>query len=147
MIRRLCPDDKDIYVKMAIDFYHSSAVSHPIPMENITKSFDHMVNDGTYMQGFMLEDDNTPAGFCTVSLTYSQEAGGQVLWIEDFYVLPEHRSKGMGREFFRFLKNEFPEAVRWRLEITEENEGAKRLYERTGFEVCPYIGMICEDPQ
>lgn len=145
MIRRINKNDRAVYLEMAEAMYNSEAVSHSVPAANFEKAFEHMINDGTYFEGFIMEYENRSAGFCAVAKSYSQEAGGIVLWVEDLYVLPEYRSKGLGNELFDFLEKEYGDKiVRMRLEITETNQGAKRLYERRGFEVCPYVPMIRE---
>ncbi|MGN0667475.1 MAG: GNAT family N-acetyltransferase [Huintestinicola sp.] len=146
MVRRICVTDRDEYLKMASEFYNSDAVSHPVPAENFANAFEHMINGGLYMDGYILESVGKTAGFCTIAKTYSQEAGGMVIWIEDLYVRPQFRSHGLGSELFDYLEKECTAmgAVRQRLEITESNTAAKRLYERRGFEVCPYIPMIRE---
>lgn len=145
MIRRLIPSDREIYIKMAEEFYSSSAVSHSVPKENFGKAFDHMVTTGVYMTGYLFELDDSPAGFGVIAKTYSQEAGGTVIWIEDLYVRSEYRGKGLATDFFSRIGDDYKDAaVRWRLEITKDNIDAKRLYERIGFETCPYIPMIKE---
>lgn len=144
MTRKISPSDRQDYLKMAEEFYNSSAVSHPVPPENFRQAFEHMINDGRYMNGFIIEHNGEAAGFCAVAKTYSQEAGGIVIWIEDFYVRPEFQSKGLGRECLEYIRKSYSEAVRFRLEVTDVNEGARRLYERIGFEVSPYVNMVME---
>ena len=42
--------------------------------------------------------------------------------------------KGCRTQFFEWLfDDEYPEAKRFRLEVTKSNEGAVRLYEKLGF--------------
>lgn len=145
MIREIRESDRAEYIKMVTDFYDSPAVSHPIPVKHHEDAFEHMTTSGQYLDGYIFEKDGKTAGFCVVAKTYSPEAGGLVLWIEDLCVLPEYRSQGIGRKFFAFLEEKYKgTAVRWRLEITPENEGAKRLYKSVGFEECPYLPMIRE---
>ncbi|MBQ7783364.1 MAG: GNAT family N-acetyltransferase [Oscillospiraceae bacterium] len=145
MIRKLIPDDREIYIEMAMEFYGSDAVSHAIPRKHHEDAFSHMVTTGIYLTGYYFEYDGCPAGFGVAAKTYSPEAGGMVLWIEDLYVREAYRGKGIASDFFRRLEKDYSgTAVRWRLEIMPENEGAKRLYKRNGFEECPYLPMIRE---
>ena len=51
------------------------------------------------------------------------------------------RSKGLATEFFTYLKGQ-KEIARLRIEVEDDNEGAKRLYERMGFHLLPYLQMI-----
>ncbi len=143
MIRNINADDKQWYINAADEFYHSSAVSHSVPMENFERAFEHMINEGTHFKGYIIEHEGEKAGFCAVALSYSQEAGGYVVWVEDLYIMPQYRSKGLGNELFDYLEKEFAgKAVRYRLEITPENEGAQRLYTRRGYDVIPYVNMV-----
>ncbi len=78
MIRAIDTDDREIYIEMAEEFYHSDAVCHPVPRENFEKAFDHMINDGRYFKGYIFEDNCAVCGFCSVSLSYSRETGASL---------------------------------------------------------------------
>ena len=56
---------------------------------------------------------------------------------------PEYRSRGLATEFFEWLKSD-DSIMRLRLEVEDYNEGAKRLYERMGFELLPYLQMVID---
>ena len=69
------------------------------------------------------------------SRTFSQEAGGKVVWLEELYIRPEYRCHGLGKEFFRYVDEKIaPEVKRLRLEIEPENLRAKKLYLSLGYE-------------
>lgn len=145
MIRKLQPHDREIYLKFTHEFYKSEAVSHYIPIEFRQKTFDYLLTDQEMAECYIFEYENQPAGYALTAKTFSQEGGGFVLWIEELYVSPEFRNKGLGNEFFVFLKNEKePEVSRLRLEIEPENAGAVRLYKKYGFDFLPYGQMIKE---
>ena len=80
-------------------------------------------------------------GFALLALTYSNEAGGIVVWLEEIYVKPEHRCKGITGEFFKFIEKEYADVARIRLETEPDNERAVRLYERNGFTKLGYSQM------
>ena len=66
-------------------------------------------------------------------------------WIEELYVDSDFRGLGIGSRFFDFLKDEFKGKIkRLRLEVGDENEGAKKLYERLGFEFLDYRQMVID---
>ena len=102
-----------------------------------------MLRSDTYVRGYIFEYEGTPCGFALLSKTFSQEAGGFSITIEEIYIDPEYRSKGLATEFFDWLKNESC-AMRLRLEVEDYNKGAMRLYERMGFELLPYLQMVID---
>ena len=96
-----------------------------------------------YAAAYILEYENKTAGYALLAKTFSQEAGGMVLWIEELYIMPEYRCRGLGHEFFSYLKDNLCNNVkRLRLEAESSNTKAISLYKRLGFEDLPYSQMI-----
>lgn len=137
MFRKIIESDREKYIEMAKAFYASPAVLHSVPAEYFERTFDEMMRSETYALGFIIEYEGKTAGYALLAKTFSQEAGGIVVWIEEIYLLPEFRNKGIGSAFLEFVKNEIP-AARYRLEAEPENERAKALYKRHGFEKLDY---------
>ncbi len=146
MIRDIRPEERELFLTLCHDFYHSPAVSHPVPDRNFEQTFALAIEGSPYVRVLMLLADETPAGFAILSLTHSNEAGGLCVQIEDLMVKSEFRGHGLGSEFFRFLEAAYPHAARFRLEVMEDNAGAIRLYERQGFVQITYRQMIKERP-
>lgn len=143
MIRKLTENDRELYFSLVKEFYGSDAVLHNIPEKNIEATFSELMRSDVYTEGFVLETEGTAAGYALIAKTFSQEAGGFTVWIEELYVLPQYRSKGLGGEFFAYLEKEYP-AARYRLEVEPENERAVALYIRKGFDMLEYGQMIKE---
>lgn len=143
MIRKIRKEDRSYYLDMAKSFYSSDAVYHNIPEAHIINTFDELMRSDTYAAGYIMEYDNKIAGYALLAKTFSQEAGGMVLWIEELYVMPEYRSCGLGHEFFSYLENNLCDNIkRVRLEVEDSNEKAISLYRNMGFESLPYSQMI-----
>ena len=143
MIRKMTPNDRELYMSMTDKFYSSDAVLHKVPVSNIEATFDEMMRSENYVLGYILEYQGTPAGYAQLSRTFSQEVGGMVILVEELFVLPEYRSHGLGREFFKFLEaGPGRDARRLRLEVTRSNSRAESLYERLGFTRLDYIQMV-----
>ena len=143
MIRKLTADDKEIYIGMAEEFYHSDAVLAPIPRTFIERTVEEALRSDTYAEIFLFEYEGETAGYALIAKTFSQEAGGMVWWIEEVYIRELFRSKGLGREFFEYIENHKDEGVaRLRLEVEEENIRAVSLYERLGYKVLDYMHMV-----
>lgn len=143
MIRKVTERDREIYLALAKEFYSSPAVSHTLPDEHFSRTFDEAMRSDDYVGLFMLIADGEVCGYAATAKTFTQEAGGTVIWLEELYVRPAFRSHGLGREFFAFMERELP-AARYRLEVESGNERAKALYARLGYKQMPYEQMYKE---
>ena len=142
MIRKFVPEDREDYIRFSTEFYNSSAVDKPVPKEHFEQGFDEMMRSDVYVQGYMLVCDGNNVGYCVTMKTYSVEAGGITIWIDELFVLEEYRSKGLGRELFKYIEENGDKKLRRiRLEVELENDRAISLYKKMGFEPAPYDGM------
>lgn len=146
MIRKFTETDRDLYIAMAREFYHSDAVLHQIPEEYFERTADEALRSDAYAEIFLFEYEGEMAGYGLTAKTFSQEAGGYVWWIEEVYIREKYRSKGLGRKFFQHLeKDKGPGVTRLRLEVEADNKRAVSLYERLGYEVLDYVQMVKDD--
>ena len=130
---------------MVEDFYNSDAVCSPIPVENFSKCFDEIMAKSPYLRGLTILHDGEILGYMQLSFTYSSEAGGLVVLLEELYIKKEYRGKGIAHQVFEFVEKEYKDsAKRLRLECSRCNENAFRLYSRLGYDVLDYIQMIKE---
>mgnify|MGYP000939652596 FL=1 len=142
MIRKFVPEDREDYIRFSTEFYNSSAVDKPVPREHFEQGFDEVMRSDVYVQGYMLVFDGNNVGYCVTMKTYSVEAGGITIWIDELFVLEEYRSKGLGRELFKYIEENGDKKLRRiRLEVELENGRAISLYKKMGFEPAPYDGM------
>lgn len=141
MIREINKSDENEYFEMAENFYNSDAVSHKIPKENFKSAFESAINNNPYIKLYILEIEGIIAGYAAIAVTFTTEGGGKTVWLDELYIKPEYRGKGLGRELIGFLKSD-GSIKRIRLEITPENEKAKKLYISEGFVPCEYKQLI-----
>ena len=119
-------------------------MDHVIPDSHIEKTADILLAGTPYAAAYMLEQNGETAGYALLALTWSQEGGGFTVWVEELYVLPRFRGQGLGTDFFRTLRQLYPQAARFRLEIEPDNEKAKALYTRMGFAPLDYGQMVMD---
>ena len=146
-IRNFKQSDRETVLAMVDSFYHSPAVHHPIPVENFGNAFSEMCDGGSErIRGLVVEHEGKIAGFCSLSFSYSTEAGGPAVLLEEIFIAPAFRGQGLGESLFNFVKNDYRgKAARLRLEVAKENLRAIALYKHLGFMVLPYTQMINED--
>ena len=141
-IRKITPADRELYLQLLWEFYHSEAVLHPVPVEHMERSFAELMRSEEYLQCYILECNDEIAGYALLAKTWSVEAGGVVIWLEELYLRPAFRGQGVGSAFLTYMTKEIP-AARYRLEVEPDNHQATALYRRYGFEVFPYQQMKC----
>lgn len=139
-VREITADDRSDYLTMASEFYSSPAVLHDIPRSYIEDTFRELVSDSPYAKALIALSGGKPAGYILLALTWSQEAGGKVVWIDEIYVRQEARGLGIGSALMNDAVKNFP-AARVRLEVEHDNTAARRLYERLGYKDLPYMQM------
>ena len=145
MVRKVTPQDKEMYLSLTEKFYQGDAVSHNIPLENRLNTWDEIMRSDEYADCYRVIKDGDVAGYMLLAYTFSQEAGGKTAWIEEIYILPEFRSMGLGNELFDFIKAEIePDCARLRLEVEADNIRAKKLYKSLGFKQLEYEQMSRE---
>ena len=80
------------------------------------------------------EDDGEPVGFALFFHTFSTFLAQPGLYLEDLFVVPEHRGGGIGRALLERLARVAVERGCGRLEwaVLDWNQDAIRFYERLG---------------
>jgi ribosomal protein S18 acetylase RimI-like enzyme len=89
-------------------------------------------------RALVCEVDGRPAGYALLISFWSNELGGEVCNIDELFVAPEYRGRGLATDLFTMLTaNEQslwptkPAALA--LEVSPTNIRARALYERLGF--------------
>lgn len=139
------PEDRNEFFRMAKKFYAPPAVLHFPSDEVMLSSFDYAIKSPDFVKGIIFENEKGSAGYAVVSMKFETEVGGLAAWIEELYVEENYRNQGIGKAFFEFLKEELKGKIkRIRLEVGDENTGAKRLYNNLGFEPLDYKQLVID---
>ena len=144
MLRRAEEKDREIYLALAEEFYRSPAVLHPVPSAWLEKTFSEFTRSDVYAECYILSAGGEDCGYALLAKSFSQEAGGPVVWLDEFYVREPFRGHGLGKEFMRFLLEKYGRTARIRLETEPENERARKLYKKLGFTELNYLQMVRE---
>ena len=80
--------------------------------------------------------DNKPVAFAIYFFNYSTFLGKKGLYLEDLFVLPEHRNNGVGEKMLKYLANIALKnnCGRFEFAVLDWNEPAIRFYKNLGAE-------------
>ena len=140
-IRPMEPADEQTVMNMMRVFYASPAVFTNGSDEIFQNDIAACVGESPYAEGFMFESNGKTAGYGMIAKSFSTEFGKPCIWIEDIYILPEFRGRGIASDFIQLLREKHADSI-LRLEVEEENERALSVYRRNGMEELPYLEMI-----
>ena len=141
-VRRIKTTDKDEYINLVTEFYNSDAVLAPVDSSHFDKTFAELMRSSERVVCYVADIDGKLAGYALIARFFSQEAGGEVAWLDEIYIRDEFRGKGAGTAIINKVFEDFKDAAAFRLEIEPENEGAERLYKRLGFQKLDYEQRI-----
>jgi ribosomal protein S18 acetylase RimI-like enzyme len=82
----------------------------------------------------LFEEADVLRGYAILIPYWSNEYGGTIVYVDELFVVPKARNRGLAHRFFDFLASSKPfDALALALEVTPANARAQRLYESIGF--------------
>ena len=141
--RDITAADREIVLPMVADFYRTDAVDHKVPVEIMERSFAACADpDEPLLRGVLVLAGGEIAGYVYLTFCYSAEVGGRCVFIEEIFLKEKFRGRGLGKEIMAWMEGEYPEVRRFRLEVTQVNKSAIRLYEKSGYQYLRYDQMV-----
>lgn len=141
-IRSIQKEDRPRILEMMQVFYASDALLIHPDLQVLERTVDCALAENGLVDAFVFDTGDALAGYGMVTKCFSTEAGGICVWIEDIYIEPPYRGKGLGSSFLKFVEERYrKEAVRLRLEAEPENERAMTTYQKAGFQELGYTQL------
>ena len=100
---------------------------------------EHLFGATVYAEAIVVETENKVVGFALFFPNYSTFLTKPGIYLEDLFVLPEYRRRGMGKAMLSYLKDLAIARDAGRLEwsVLDWNESAIAFYQSMGAEVLP----------
>ena len=103
--------------------------------DDISATIRPLLENSRFGRVWLIYAESLPVGYVAVCFGYSIEFSGPDAFIDEMFIVPEQRAKGIGRSVLRLLK---PKAAALglkalHLEVARTNERARRLYASAGF--------------
>lgn len=139
-IREMTAEDAQDVKEMMRVFYASEAVMTNGSEEIFENDVAACLSTDTPLKGLIFDESGKTAGYAMLAGGFSTEFGKPCVWVEDLYIKPGYRRKGIGRAFFEYVGEKYRGHI-VRLEAERENLPAVKLYESCGFEELPYLEL------
>lgn len=100
---------------------------------------EHLFGSRIFTEAIVVESENKIVGFALFFPNYSTFLTKPGIYLEDLFVLPEYRRRGMGKAMLSYLKELAIARDAGRLEwsVLDWNESAIAFYQSMGAEVLP----------
>lgn len=132
-LRAARQDDRPLLVDLMAEFYAESG--YPLARGHADAAFAELLARPALGQVWLIETDAGPAGYVVLTLGYSMEYGGRDAFVDDLFIRPPYRGKGLGKLALEQVRAACVErGVRAiHLEVGRDNDPAQGLYRRAGF--------------
>ncbi|MCX6665026.1 MAG: GNAT family N-acetyltransferase [Euryarchaeota archaeon] len=137
-------DEENITLLMN-EFYTEDIYVKNITTEKIKKTFHELKLHPEKGDIFVAEDDAKIIGYALLINYWSNEFGGNILYIDELFIQPAYRGKGIGTKIINYIieqKINAPVAIQ--LEVTKQNKKGIKFYKKFGFAESQYNRLIFE---
>lgn len=127
------PEDFDRLVPLVQAFQSEAGIENSA--ENLREALHPLLEGSPYGAAYLLGPARAPIGYIVIVFTWSLEFAGLEGYVDEFYIRPNVRGRGIGAEVLRTLPKALAGAGlnALSLEVQRDNERAIRLYSRARF--------------
>ena len=122
----------------ALTLYNEDLSATVMTPERVQKTFRELSLRPEKGRIIVFEVGKMLVGYAILAFLWSNEFGGDFVEVDELFVSPSYRSRGIGSMFFQWLEDEFHgEAVALGLQVAQTNDRAFEFYQRMGFDLSP----------
>ncbi len=129
------PTDVRHLLSMMKELQKDDPWSIPFEQPKVEKALNELLGNPSFGRVWLIAFDEQIVGYIVMCFDYSLEYGGRGAWVDEFFVQPTCRGRGIGSQVLDlFLQQaEMLGVTTVHLEVNHENP-AIELYRRKGFE-------------
>ncbi|MFE9575266.1 GNAT family N-acetyltransferase [Nocardia sp. NPDC006044] len=126
-------DAIDLLIELSREFY--SGEEYPFDERAVRSALRQLCHDSRYGEVWLVHSGSHVAGYATVTFGFSIEFGGRFTLLDELYIRPGFRGKGLGGHFLQLLIDDYAGQGfgAMRLEVEQRNHRAIDMYDRLGF--------------
>ncbi len=130
--------------RMISALYSEDRGNEPITDKKIAKTVRELSKNHCKGKIIIFEKENVTIGYSILIFYWSNEYGGDILHVDELYVKPEHRQRGVATSFFEHISQAFKDKiVAVQLEVRPSNTNAMNYYRRLGFRKTRNLHLTC----
>ncbi len=131
-LKALATTDLDRLTALALAFHEEDG--HAL-RESDRKALNAICEGDPMARGWLIEESGEVIGYTVLTLGFSIEYGGRDGFIDDLYLIPGARGRGIGTQVMALIETEAKLAGvnALHLEVGRENDRAQALYRGQGF--------------
>lgn len=127
---------------MILALYTEDPEGEPVTGDNILLTVSEAKLHPDKLSILLFEDVRALVGYSILTFFWSNEHKGDIINIDEIFIVPECRSLGIGSEFIEGLHKIYPKAVGLKLEASRSNSRAIKGYKKMGFIEAPNLHML-----
>src|ERR1700685_3310922 len=127
-------EDPSEVLAMMRALYVEDPASFPVDQGRFPHTIEFLLADPSRGSVIVFTQERVTCGYAILIPYWSNEFGGTMLFVDEVFVVPEARNRGIAHRFFEFLAETRPfDPVAIALEVTPGNLRAQSLYHSIGF--------------
>ena len=134
LFRPARPADWFAIQRMCQALYVDDVVGEPMDEAKILRTLRHLTACPAQGQVWLAEAGDQAIGYAILIWFWSNEYGGQLGVIDEIWVDPPFRGRGVGSHFLHALQRSRDDLLGLDLEVSPENTEARAWYAHRGFE-------------
>jgi ribosomal protein S18 acetylase RimI-like enzyme len=138
--------DDDAIALMVMALNSEDPGDEPVPPDHARRTLETLRREPVRGLVAVLDEGGEPRGYAFLISFWSNELGGETCEIDELYVAPHLRGRGLGSTLVMSLKDgtgPWPRVpVALSLQVTPDNQRARQLYRRLGFSDWKNMMMI-----
>lgn len=123
---------KDL-IPMVMSLYEEDSYGEPMSEDKVRLSVTELQNHPEKGQIYLFLHQNKAVGYAICINFWSNEHGGDIIFIDEIYVRPQWRFQGISTQFIQFLSRRDGNVKGFQVEVTPTNKDSYRFFLKQGF--------------